>query len=111
MSFVTLLVLSAIVSFVLHYLAKYRVNEGFDGFLGKVLVGWIGGWLGSPVLGYWPENVTLGAVYLVPALLGSGAAVFGLVLSLKTVSQIAARISAPPVGREAERPRVRPEAA
>jgi uncharacterized membrane protein YeaQ/YmgE (transglycosylase-associated protein family) len=110
-SFATLFVLSVIVSFVLHYLAKYRLREGIDGFFGKVLVGWIGGWLGSPVFGHWPENMTLGSVYPVPALFGSLAAVFGLVVSLKTLSQIAARISAPTAGGEAERPRVHREAA
>jgi uncharacterized membrane protein YeaQ/YmgE (transglycosylase-associated protein family) len=110
-SFVTLLVLSTFASFVVHYLAKYRLNEGIDGFFGKVLVGWVGGWLGSPVFGHWPENMTLGSIYLVPALLGAGAAVFGVVLSLKTLTQIAARISVPSVGRQAESARRREEAA
>jgi uncharacterized membrane protein YeaQ/YmgE (transglycosylase-associated protein family) len=82
-SFLTLLVISVVVSFVLHYLVKYRLAQGVEGFFGKLIVGWLGGWLGSPVLGYWPDSVKLGSIYLVPALLGSLAAVFGVVLLLK----------------------------
>ena len=82
-SFVTLLVISVVVSVVLHYLVKYRVVGGFDGFLGKLTIGWLGGWLGSPVFGYWPETVKLGTIYVIPAVLGSLAAVFGIVFLLK----------------------------
>jgi uncharacterized membrane protein YeaQ/YmgE (transglycosylase-associated protein family) len=82
-SFVTLLVISVVVSVVLHYLVKYRVVAGFDGFLGKLAIGWLGGWLGSPVFGYWPETVKLGTIYVIPAVLGSLAAVFGIVFLLK----------------------------
>lgn len=105
-AFATLFVISVIVSFVLHYLVRYRLGAGIEGFLGKVLVGWIGAWLGSPVLGHWPQNLVLGAVYPIPALLGSITAVFGSVLFFKTLSTIAGRISAPSVGREAESPRM-----
>ncbi len=82
-SFLTLLVISVVVSFVLHYLVKYRVAQGVEGFLGKVILGWLGAWLGSPVLGYWPATVKLDSIYIVPALLGSLAGVFGIVLVLK----------------------------
>ena len=82
-SFLTLLVISVVVSFVLHYLVKYRLAQGVEGFLGKVTLGWLGGWLGSPVFGYWPASVKLGSIYIVPALLGSVVAVFGVVLLLK----------------------------
>ena len=82
-SFLTLFVISAVVSAVLHYLVKYRVAGGLDAFLGQVILGWLGGWLGSPVFGYWPETVKLGTIYIVPAVLGSLAAVFGIVFLLK----------------------------
>ncbi len=110
-SFAILLVVSVIVSGVLHYLVRYRLGEGIEGFLGKVLVGWIGAWLGSPVLGHWPENLRLGAIYPIPALLGSITAVFGSVLFFKTLSTIAGLISAPSVGREDEGPRMRRDVA
>jgi uncharacterized membrane protein YeaQ/YmgE (transglycosylase-associated protein family) len=67
----------------LHYLVKYRLAQGVEGFLGKVTLGWLGGWLGLPVFGYWPASVKLGSIYIVPALLGSVVGVFGVVLLLK----------------------------
>ncbi len=88
-SFLTLLVISLVVAVVLHYVLRYRAVEGLEGFFGKLAIGWIGGWLGSPVFGYWWETVKIGNVYIVPALLGSLAAVFGAVLLLK-------RCAAPP---------------
>jgi len=57
--------------------------QGVEGFLGKVTLGWLGGWLGSAVFGYWPASVKLGSIYIVPALLCSVVGVFGVVLVLK----------------------------
>jgi len=82
-SFLTLLVISLVVSVVLHYLVRYRVVDGVEGLFGKLIIGWLGAWLGSPVFGYWGETVKLGSVYIIPALLGSLAAVFGVALLLK----------------------------
>jgi uncharacterized membrane protein YeaQ/YmgE (transglycosylase-associated protein family) len=82
-SFLTLLVISLVVAVVLHYGLRYRAVEGLEGFLGKLTIGWIGGWLGSPVFGHWWEAAKVGTVYVVPALLGSLAAVFGAILLLK----------------------------
>lgn len=82
-SFLTLLVISLVVSVVLHYLVKYRVVPGVEGLFGKLIVGWLGGWVGSPVLGHWWTNVKVENVYIVPALLGSLAAVFGVSFLLK----------------------------
>jgi uncharacterized membrane protein YeaQ/YmgE (transglycosylase-associated protein family) len=33
-------------------------------------VGWLGAWLGSPVLGYWWEGLNYGQGYFIPAILG-----------------------------------------
>ena len=87
-SFMGLLCISVAVALVLHYLVRYRVVEGLDGFLGKVIVGWIGAWLGSPVLGHWPANPTFADIYPVPAFLGSIASVFSVVLFFKTLSPV-----------------------
>ena len=84
-SFMGLLCISVAVALVLHYLVRYRVVEGFDGFLGKVIIGWLGAWLGSPVLGHWPANPTFADIYPVPAFLGSIASVFSVVLFFKTL--------------------------
>jgi uncharacterized membrane protein YeaQ/YmgE (transglycosylase-associated protein family) len=40
-------------------------------FLSKVVVAWIGGWLGSPVFGYWWEAVAYRDIYVIPAILGA----------------------------------------
>jgi len=50
--FLVLLVASLVASVVIHYLIRYRFLEGFDGFLYKVIAGWVGAWLGSPVIGH-----------------------------------------------------------
>jgi uncharacterized membrane protein YeaQ/YmgE (transglycosylase-associated protein family) len=59
-SFLTLLVVSVVVAAVYHWILRYR-------FLAKVAVGWVGGWLGPPVLGHWLWKIQ--SVYLVPAIL------------------------------------------
>jgi uncharacterized membrane protein YeaQ/YmgE (transglycosylase-associated protein family) len=72
--FLILLVISVVVSAILHYGLKYYVTPGHWSFASKVVVGWIGAWLGSPVFGYWPHQVPAlghGSVWYIPAILGS----------------------------------------
>ena len=69
-SFLILLVISLVVSAILHFLCSYRVIPGWGSFFGKVVIGWIGGWLGSPVLGHWWTPVRYEEVYIIPAILG-----------------------------------------
>ena len=69
-SFLTLLVISLITGLVMHYAIGYRVLDGFDGFLSKWVVGWVGAWLGSPVLGHWFQGVSISHVYIIPAFIG-----------------------------------------
>lgn len=70
-SFLTLLIISLITALVMHYAIHYRVLVGIDGFLWKWVVGWIGAWLGTPVLGHWFSGVVISNVYIIPAFLGS----------------------------------------
>ncbi len=70
-SFIILLVISIVVSAVLHFVFKYYVRPGWYSFISKVIFGWIGAWLGSPVFGYWIEGVNYEKVYIIPAILGS----------------------------------------
>lgn len=74
-SFLILLVVSLLVSGVLHYGLKYYATPGIASFFSKVVVGWVGAWLGSPVFGHWWEGVAYGEVYLVPAILGASAVI------------------------------------
>jgi len=72
-SFIILLVISIVVSAVLHYVLKYYARPGFASFIAKVIFGWFGAWMGSPVFGYWIKGVNYEEVYIIPAILGSSA--------------------------------------
>jgi uncharacterized membrane protein YeaQ/YmgE (transglycosylase-associated protein family) len=74
-SFLTLLIISAILSAIVHG-AGYKLLPGVEGYFTKLITGWIGGWLGTPVLGYWGGAIRNGNVHLIPAILGSIAAIF-----------------------------------
>jgi uncharacterized membrane protein YeaQ/YmgE (transglycosylase-associated protein family) len=74
LSFVVLSVIGVVVAAVLHFLVRYRFLKGTDSFLGKIAVGWLGGWIGSPVLGHWAFKVD--DVYVIPAIVGAVAAIF-----------------------------------
>ena len=69
--FLILLVISVVVSGILHYGCKHYVTPGTWSFLSKVVVGWIGAWLGTPVLGSWFAGVVYADVYIIPAVVGS----------------------------------------
>ncbi len=69
-AFLVLLILSLITVLIVHYVIRYRQLDGFDGFMWKWIVGWIGAWLGTPVLGHWFDGVAIANIYIIPALLG-----------------------------------------
>ena len=79
-SFLVLLAIGVVVAAVFHFVLRYRVLE----FFGKIAAGWLGGWLGSPVLGHWLFKV--GDVYVIPAILGATAAIFFSVLGWKALA-------------------------
>lgn len=85
-SFLTLLIVSVVVAAAYHWILHYRFLEGIDSFLAKVAVGWVGGWLGSPVLGHWLWKIE--SVYLVPAILGAIAAIHLNVLCWKASAKL-----------------------
>ncbi len=70
-SFLILLVISIGVSGALHFGLNYYGIPGLGSYFSKVVIGWVGAWLGSPVLGHWWEGLNRGEVYYVPAILGS----------------------------------------
>jgi len=70
MSFFVLLIISVVVCGILHFGLKYYVVPGVWSYLSKVVIGWVGARLGTPVFGKWWEGLNYGEVYLVPAILG-----------------------------------------
>lgn len=70
-SFLILLIISIVISAILHFGLKYYIVPGISSFLSKVVLGWIGAWLGSPVLGHWFAGVCYEQVFIIPAILGS----------------------------------------
>jgi uncharacterized membrane protein YeaQ/YmgE (transglycosylase-associated protein family) len=80
--FLILLIISVVVSAVLHFVCKVYVVPGWRSYLSKVLIGWVGAWLGSPVLGYWWFHYQ--QVYILPAILGSLGIVIFAVDAVKT---------------------------
>ena len=59
-SFIALSLLSLLAALVVHFGFRYRVLDGFDGFLWKWVIGWLGAWVGTPVLGMWFDGFKVG---------------------------------------------------
>jgi len=89
-SFLSLLVISLIAALVMHYAIRYRVLDGPDGFLGKWVMGWVGAWLGTPVLGQWFHGVNISHVYIIPAFIGGFIGAFVATAAWKAESKIVA---------------------
>ena len=68
--FLILLIISVVVSGILHFGFKYYIAPGWWSYLSKVLIGWVGARLGSPVFGHWWQGLNYKEVYIVPAILG-----------------------------------------
>ncbi len=88
-SFLILLVISVVVSAILHYLFKFYIRPGWISFISKVIFGWIGAWLGSPVFGHWFGSLVYEKIYIIPAILGSLALliiIVDLVLTVKSAT-------------------------
>jgi uncharacterized membrane protein YeaQ/YmgE (transglycosylase-associated protein family) len=72
-SFLILLVISVVVSAVVHYGFRYssRPTSTNWAFVTKVIVGYYGAWWGTAVYGRWWEGLNYQNVYFIPAILGS----------------------------------------
>jgi len=89
-SFLILLIISIVVSGVLHFVFKFYIIPGWCSYVSKAGIGWVGAWLGSPVLGNWPHRFTFLSyekVYIVPAILGC---LFILVFAVDSIKTFAA---------------------
>ena len=69
--FLTLLVISVVVSGILHYGVKFYVTAGTWSFIAKCVVGYVGATLGAYFFGSWGPS--FGGVNIIPAILGSAA--------------------------------------
>jgi uncharacterized membrane protein YeaQ/YmgE (transglycosylase-associated protein family) len=87
-SFVVLSIAGLIAAAVLHYGARYRILEGFEGFLAKSIGGWFGAWLGSPIFGHWFGAAKMLNVYIFPAFLGAFTAIFAITASEKALMKV-----------------------
>jgi uncharacterized membrane protein YeaQ/YmgE (transglycosylase-associated protein family) len=103
LSFLILTFIGAVVAATYHYVFWYRFLEGNDAVLGKLIIGWLGAWLGSPVLGHWLWKVE--NVYIVPALLGAIATIHLTVLTAKALAKFA---SMRPTVTEEKKEEIRP---
>jgi uncharacterized membrane protein YeaQ/YmgE (transglycosylase-associated protein family) len=92
-SFLTLLVIGGVCAFFFHSMLKLRVLHTGEGYLCQMIMGWLGAWIGSPVLGHWSWMVPSSNVYLVPAILGSGAAIYTLIALFRIVESLLAPLS------------------
>jgi uncharacterized membrane protein YeaQ/YmgE (transglycosylase-associated protein family) len=87
LSFLILTFIGALVAATYHYVIRYRFLESNDALVGKLIIGWLGAWLGSPVLGHWLWKVE--NVYIVPAILGAIAAIHLTILTGKVLAKLA----------------------
>ena len=87
-SFLVLLIISVVVSGVLHYGFKFYVRAGTTSFISKVIIGWVGAWLGAPVFGLWGPSYGVGVADVAygPAILGSAALLVLVVDVTKSIS-------------------------
>ncbi len=93
LAFLVLLIIAVVVAVVFHYILRYRYLEGTDSFLGKIAIAWLGGWLGSPVVGHWLFQI--GSIYVIPAIIGAVVAVLLCVLLFKALGKACA-VQPPP---------------
>lgn len=84
--FLTLSAIAAVVAAAYHWGLRYRFAEGPDAVFGSLLVGWVGAWLGSPVVGHWLWSFQ--GVYIVPAILGAIFTIHLRTLTLKTLARL-----------------------
>jgi uncharacterized membrane protein YeaQ/YmgE (transglycosylase-associated protein family) len=103
LSFVVLTLIAAIVAVAYHYVIRYRFLEDMDAVFGKLIVGWLGAWLGSAVFGHWLWRIE--NVYVVPAILGAIATVHLTVLMGKVLAKLA---SVRPAVTEERKEEIRP---
>jgi uncharacterized membrane protein YeaQ/YmgE (transglycosylase-associated protein family) len=93
-SFLILLIISIVVSGILHFGLKYHNKAEWRTYVSKVGAGWFGAWLGSPVFGYWWQGLNYKEVYIVPAILGAIVPIVFSVELLKVFLKLSSQLQA-----------------
>ena len=69
--FVILLIISLIVSGILHYGLKFSYRPGYMSLIFKVIVGYQGAKIGTALYGQWWKELMYQDIYFIPAILGA----------------------------------------
>ncbi len=93
--FLVLLIISGIAAAIIHSGLRYRLFDGWEGFVGQWMVAWVGAWLGPAVLGHWFDSIIVSNIYLIPALLGGLAGAFAGTLNAKVIAGIGGQAGTP----------------
>ena len=90
--FLVLVIISVSISLIVFFWTGFRI-EGTKcrGLCPLITIGWVGGWLGSPVFGYWCKYLSVGNVYVIPAILGTAAALSLYISEKKFLEHIFAK--------------------
>lgn len=86
-AFLTLFIISFIAAIVIHSGIRYRFLGGVDGFFAKWILGWLGAWVATPVLGHWFPGVAIGGQYIIPAFLGAFSSAFMIAAVCKMMAK------------------------
>jgi uncharacterized membrane protein YeaQ/YmgE (transglycosylase-associated protein family) len=92
-SFVALLVIGAVCALFLDGILRPRfLGKGQD-YLCQLIVGWLGAWIGSAVVGHWGGMIPTTNIYLLPGIVSSLAAIYLLIELVRIVETLLAPLS------------------
>ncbi|HET7214025.1 MAG TPA: hypothetical protein VFL79_10580 [Terriglobia bacterium] len=86
-AFLTLFVISFIAAIVMHSGIRYHFLNEIDGFFSKWIIGWLGAWVASAVLGHWFGGVAISSQYIIPAFIGAFSAAFMMTAVCKALAK------------------------
>jgi hypothetical protein len=92
-SFLALLVIGAACALSLRGILKPRPLGLGNGYIGQLIVGWLGAWIGSAVVGHWGWIIPATNVYMVPTVISSLAAIYALIESVKIIESLLTPLS------------------
>ena len=93
LSFLALLVIGAACALSLHGILKPRRLGIGNAYIDQLIVGWLGAWIGSAVVGHWGWIIPTTNVYVLPALSGSLAAIYALIESVRIIETLLTPLS------------------